>query len=254
LCCQGAAIVSIAGRAGRGNPTGIGYSKAASAMAIINVIIAFMSPYIRITDARSSAQVGLSLRPNMSRFSWLCRRARTVRATPGSVVRVFRQDRMRVLCLKPGPSIYARRTFTRSNADQVRSSVTAGSPTFRTRAWTVLPPTVPYGRPTISHSPVSSVKRSPALSCIGSTDSAGDAAGSSGFGFFGLLAIPALVEHGPDRALNDEALGTHLSTPARSIRSGADDELDSLTRRASLLADSVAGEPFESSNHGLHGF
>jgi len=26
--------------------------------------------------------------------------------------------------------------------------VTAGSPTFRTRAWTVLPPTVPYGRPT----------------------------------------------------------------------------------------------------------
>jgi hypothetical protein len=65
---------------------------------------------------------------------------------------------------------------------------------------------------------------------------------------------PSIECHRQVFGANDEAFVTHLSTPARAIRSGADDDFHSLTRRASLLADSVAGKPFESSNHGLHGF
>src|SRR5262245_34323617 len=79
--------------------------------------------------------------------------------------------------------LQARFTATFSYALQVRSSVTAGSTTFRTRAWMVLPPTVPYGWPTISHSPRSSVIRSPTLSCMGRTEadrSRGEADGCSG--------------------------------------------------------------------------
>jgi hypothetical protein len=65
---------------------------------------------------------------------------------------------------------------------------------------------------------------------------------------------PSIEHHRQIFGANDEALVTHLSTPARAILSGADDDLYALTRRASLLADSVAWEPFESSNHRLHGF
>ena len=44
------------------------------------------------------------------------------------------------------------------------------------------------------------------------------------------------------------------STPARPIRSGAHDDLESLTRRAPLSADSVAWEPFEGAHHLVHRF
>jgi hypothetical protein len=104
---------------------------------------------------------------------------------------------------------YPRRTDTRSYAAHVRSSVTAGSPTFRTLAWTVFPPTVPYGRPTIAHSPVSSVKRSPTCGCIGRTDVDG------GSCFRSFLAIAG--EHRPRRMLDGGSRGRmeseHLADP-----------------------------------------
>src|SRR5439155_12665524 len=57
-----------------------------------------------------------------------------------------------------------------------------GSPRFCTVAWTILPPRVVYGRIATSHSPSSSVNRSPILNCIGSTRVAAEAAACCGAG------------------------------------------------------------------------
>src|SRR5713101_1538679 len=68
-------------------------------------------------------------------------------------------------------------TLMRVKASQ-RISALAGWSIFRTRAWTIFPPTVLCGRPTTSHSPVSSANRSPTWSCISKTVRVAGGAGS----------------------------------------------------------------------------
>src|SRR5712671_6037732 len=66
----------------------------------------------------------------------------------------------------------------RVKASQLRTCALAGWSILWTRAWTIFPPAVLYGRPTTSHSPVSSAKRSPTSSCIGRTVRVAGGAGS----------------------------------------------------------------------------
>jgi len=76
---------------------------------------------------------------------------------------------------------HARLTLMRVKASQLRTSARAGWSILWTRAWTIFPPAVLYGRPMISHSPVLSSNRSPTWRCIGRTVRV---AGCSGSRFF----------------------------------------------------------------------
>src|SRR5262245_16235641 len=62
---------------------------------------------------------------------------------------------------------HVRLIASRSCAPHVLSRFELGSPGFCTVAWTIFPPCVVQGRVAISHSPSSSLKRSPSWSCMG---------------------------------------------------------------------------------------
>src|SRR5262249_31994472 len=75
-----------------------------------------------------------------------------------------------------------------------------GSPGVCTLAWIIFPPWVVHGRVAISHSPSSSVKRSPIWSCMSRTGDVGVGAGvgrsRSLLGFFaGRSALSLEVAH-----------------------------------------------------------
>jgi hypothetical protein len=90
---------------------------------------------------------------------------------------------------------HPRRTATLTYVPQTRCSMTAGSPTFRTLARTVSPPTDVVGKLTTSHWPVSSVNRSPARRCIENIDRAGG--GAPGFFFdLGIRVRRPTYNHG----------------------------------------------------------
>src|SRR5262245_16523529 len=81
---------------------------------------------------------------------------------------------------------HVRLIASRSCAPHVLSRFELGSPGFWTDAWTIFPPCVVQGRVAISHSPSSSVKRSPSWSCMGSV--AGGCDGPDGVLRFGLTS------------------------------------------------------------------
>ena len=108
---------------------------------------------LRAESVSDNGPVALTTSPTRTRRgpSWP-RRAHTVRRSRGSSTRSHHPL---------SSSVVARPTLMRLEASQFRISQLSGSLILWTRAWTILPPAVVYGWPMTSHSPLSSVRRSP---------------------------------------------------------------------------------------------